>query len=233
MKEEQLKDQEIDPVLFLPLKSEPKMIYGALNSIMSAIDPIAKNKRNTQQNYNFRGVDDVYAVLNPMLVANKVIIIPKMISHQLTQFESKNGGALFRAIVEVKYTLVHADDNSSIEVVVFGEGMDSGDKATPKAFSVTYKYMAFQLFCIPVDTGTDVENDHHEVTPTQNKPVTPKANEPEKWLNKLNKDGSMTAEWSNMLKGIEMGTVSSIDQLRKYYKVAKKEALEIESLLTK
>lgn len=61
----------------------------------------------------------------------------------------------------------------------------------------------------------------------------PKANEPEKWLNKLNKDGSMTAEWSNMLKGIEMGTVSSIDQLRKYYKVAKKEALEIESLLTK
>ena len=231
MEQQQLKDQELDPVLFLPLKPEPKKIYEALNSIMSAIDPIAKNKRNTQQNYNFRGVDDVYAVLNPMLVANKVIIVPQMISHQLTQFESKSGGALFRAIVEVNYTLVHAEDNSSIGVVVFGEGMDSGDKATPKAFSVAYKYMAFQLFCIPVDTGTDVENDHHEVTPAPNKPATPKANEPEKWLNKLNKDGSMTPEWSNMLKGIEMGTVKSIAHLRQFYKIAKKEAAEIETLI--
>lgn len=58
-----------------------------------------------------------------------------------------------------------------------------------------------------------------------------KSNEPEKWLNKMNKDGTMTAEWANMLKGIEIGTVTSLDQLRHYYKVAKKEAAEIETLL--
>ena len=58
-----------------------------------------------------------------------------------------------------------------------------------------------------------------------------KENEPEKWLNKLNKDGSMTPEWSNMLKGIEMGTVKSIAHLRQFYKIAKKEALEIETLI--
>jgi hypothetical protein len=231
MKEQKLKDQEIEPVLFVPIKQEPKKIYEALNSIMSAIEPIAKNKRNTQQNYNFRGVDDVYAVLNPMLVANKVVITFETLSHQLNQFESKSGGALFRAIVEVKYILVHTEDNSSIEVIIFGEGMDSGDKATPKAYSVAYKYMAFQLFCIPVDTVADVENDHHEVTPTQNKPATPKKPEPEKWLNKADKNGVITPEWANMLKGIEMGTVTSLKQLREFYKVAKKEAEEIEIIL--
>ncbi len=58
-----------------------------------------------------------------------------------------------------------------------------------------------------------------------------KKTEPEKWLNKTTKEGHLTAEWSNMLKGIEMGTVTSMAQLRKYYKIAKKEAAEIESLL--
>jgi hypothetical protein len=195
---------------------------------MEAIDPIAKSKRNTQQNYNFRGIDDVYAVLNPMLVANKVVIIPEMMSHEITQFESKNGGALFRAIVQVKYTIVHSQDNSSIEVVVFGEGMDSGDKATPKAFSVAYKYMAFQLFCIPVDTGDDVENTHHE---TVSAPQTPSAPKPSKWLNKTTKDGKMTQEWQNMINGIELGTVTSLADILKYYQVNKECRAEIEALI--
>jgi hypothetical protein len=195
---------------------------------MEAIDPIAKSKRNTQQNYNFRGIDDVYAVLNPMLVANKVVIIPEMMSHEITQFESKNGGALFRAIVQVKYTIVHSQDNSSIEVVVFGEGMDSGDKATPKAFSVAYKYMAFQLFCIPVDTGDDVENTHHE---TVSAPQTPSAPKPSKWLNKTTKDGKITQEWQNMLNGIDLGTVTSLADILKYYQVNKECRAEIEALI--
>jgi hypothetical protein len=195
---------------------------------MEAIDPIAKSKRNTQQNYNFRGIDDVYAVLNPMLVANKVVIIPEMMSHEITQFESKSGGALFRAIVQVKYTIVHSQDNSSIEVVVFGEGMDSGDKATPKAFSVAYKYMAFQLFCIPVDTGDDVENTHHE---TVSAPQTASAPKPSKWLNKTTKDGKITQEWQNMLNGIELGTVTSLADILKYYQVNKECRSEIEALI--
>jgi hypothetical protein len=156
------------------------------------------------------------------------VIIPEMISHEITQFESKSGGALFRAIVQVKYTIVHSQDNSSIEVVVFGEGMDSGDKATPKAFSVAYKYMAFQLFCIPVDTGDDVENTHHE---TVSAPQTPSEPKPSKWLNKTTKDGKMTQEWQNMLNGIELGTVTSLADILKYYQVNKECRAEIEDLI--
>lgn len=57
------------------------------------------------------------------------------------------------------------------------------------------------------------------------------SNEPTKWLNKLDKSGNLTPEWKNLIKGIEMGTVGSLAEIRKFYKVAKKEAEEIEKLL--
>jgi len=209
-------------------------VYEAIGSIMAAIEPIAKNKKNTSQGYKFRGVDDVYAVLNPMLIANKVFIKPDCIEHQLIQFESKSGGALFRAIVTMKYTLTSWEDGSFIELLMVGEGMDSGDKATPKAQSIAYKYMAFQLFCIPVDSGDDVENQSHEVShqqPQSHGNSEPKGNEPEKWLNDVDKQGNETPEWENLCNAIQGKRITSIADVRKHYKVSKVVAEKIQTLL--
>jgi hypothetical protein len=41
--------------------------------------------------------------------------------------------------------------------------MDSGDKATNKAMSASYKYMAMQLFCIPTEGDNDADATTHEV----------------------------------------------------------------------
>lgn len=208
---------------------KPKRIYEAINSIMASIEPIAKNKTNTHQNYKFRGVDDVYAVLNPMLVANKVVIIPEVVNISTEQFNSTKGTLTFHSVVTMKYTAVHAEDGSRFEVVVIGEGMDTGDKATNKAMSTAYKYMAFQLFCIPVDTGDDSENDDHSLT--DKKPTTQQEAKPENWLNKTNKDGSFTTQWQGMLDAVSRGTLTSIDQITKHYKVSKENKAEIETLL--
>lgn len=210
-------------------------IYEAIGSIMAAIEPVAKNKMNILHNYKFRGVDDVYAVLNPMLIANKVFIKPDCIEHQLIQFESKSGGNLFRAIVTMKYTLTSWEDGSFVELLMVGEGMDSGDKATPKAQSIAYKYMAFQLFCIPVDSGDDVENQSHEVS--QQHPHAPanaaaRENEPEKWLNVVDKLGKETPEWANLCMAIKNNRITSIADVRKHYKVGKIVAEKIQILLT-
>ena len=48
---------------------------------------------------------------------------------------------------------------------VFGEAMDSGDKATNKAMSAAYKYAAFQAFCIPTEGDNDADKTTHEVSP--------------------------------------------------------------------
>ncbi len=57
------------------------------------------------------------------------------------------------------------------------------------------------------------------------------AKKPENWLNKTNKDGSFTTQWQGMLDAISLGTLTSIDQITKHYKVSKENKAEIEALL--
>lgn len=210
---------------------ENQSIYEAMLKIMGGIDPIAKNKKNTQQNYKYRGVEDIYAVLNPMLIANRVILIPEILSHNITEFTTGKGTLLFRVVATMKYTFKSVEDGSFIECIMTGEGMDSGDKATPKAISMAFKYMAFQLFCIPVDDNVDAEVDNHEVSTNPTPAPQNTKSEPEKWLNSTDKAGNITPEWSNLLKGISDAKINSLADVRKYYKVSKTTALEVEKAL--
>jgi len=221
------------------MENQTKKIHEALLAIMTGIDPIAKDKQNVQQGYKFRGVEAVYGVLNPMLIANKVLLIPECIEHHIEQFASKSGGALFRAIVKMKYTLLSTEDGSSIECTMMGEGMDSGDKATPKAVSIAFKYLCFQLFCIPVEGADDPDKDSHNVAPKTIQPnqnanqqaSQPAKQEPEKWLNETVKDGSYTREWAALMTAIAEGRVTSVSEVRQNFKVSKEIAIKIENLL--
>jgi hypothetical protein len=208
-------------------------INNAMLQIMAGIDPIAKNKTNSQQNYKYRGVEDIYAVLNPMLIANKVLLIPEILHHDIKEFTSSKGSLLFRAIVTMKYIFKSVEDGSFIETIMTGEGMDSGDKATPKAVSMAFKYMAFQLFCIPIDENVNAEADNHEVKAEAEKPSqsTDKKAEPEKWLNSKDKAGNITPEWTNLMKGISDAKINTLADVRKYYKVSKSVAIEVEGAL--
>jgi hypothetical protein len=62
-------------------------------------------------------------------------------------------------------------------------------------------------------------------------PTAPKAPDPEKWLNVANKQGEVTPEWNNILKGIADGKVKSVGDVRKYFKVSKEVAQAIEEAL--
>lgn len=213
-------------------------IFNAILNIMEGLEPVQKNKVNPSQHYKYRGIEDVYSALNPMLIVNKVILIPELLSHNLTDFNSKSGSLLFRAIVSMKYTFKSTKDGSEAHCIMTGEGMDTGDKATPKAISMAFKYMAFQMFCIPIpDEGSDAEKQDHEVkgnAPPQT-PITPNPNadkkEPEKWLNRTNKAGEVTAEWTNILKGISEAKITSVQDVRKYYKVSKATQTDLEEAL--
>jgi hypothetical protein len=139
-----------------------KLIYEVLPKIIGEVAPIAKARKNQQQGYSFRGVDDVYSALNLLLAKYGVCIIPEVIEREHEAFDSKSGGKLFRTRLLVRFHLT-ASDESELCAVVPGEGMDSGDKSMPKALSVAYKYMAFQVFCIPANEKIDVEEDSPDV----------------------------------------------------------------------
>lgn len=141
---------------------------------------ISKDRKNSQQGYSFRGIDDVYNSLAPILAKHKLVVIPRVLSRECVERASAKGGALFYVTVEAEYDFISARDGSKATVRTYGEAMDSADKATNKAMSAAYKYAAFQTFCIPTEGDNDADANHHEVA-VKGK-ADPKSKVPEKYV---------------------------------------------------
>lgn len=140
-------------------------VYQAINAVQKALakQGISKDRKNQQQGYNFRGIDDVYNVVSPLLAEHGLCILPRVLSRQCEERVGKNGGTLFYVTVEAEFDFVCAEDGSKHTIKTFGEAMDSGDKATNKAMSASYKYAAFQAFAIPTEGDNDADAHTHEV----------------------------------------------------------------------
>ena len=149
-------------------------VYKAISEVSGEmLAGIAKDRKNQQQGFMFRGIDAVYNALAPALVKYGLLILPRITSRTVTERATKSGGALFYVVVEAEFDFVSTEDGSKHTVKTYGEAMDSGDKATNKAMSIAYKYAAFQAFCIPTeDTAIDADATAHNVAsqPRNNKP---------------------------------------------------------------
>lgn len=139
-------------------------IYEAIADIMKEGYAISKNKRNQQQGFQYRGIDDVMNTFQPIMAERGIFVVPEVLETAREERQNKNGGNLIYSVMKVKYTFF-ASDGSSVSATVVGEGMDSGDKASNKAMSVAMKYAMFQVFCIPTEEMRDPDEESHEVTP--------------------------------------------------------------------
>lgn len=158
-------------------------IYKAITAVQAALAKtgIAKDRNNQAQGYKFRGIDDVYNALAPVLAENGLCILPRILSREMTIQPTKNGGSMFYVVVEAEFDFVAAKDGSSHTVRTFGEAMDSADKATNKAMSAAYKYAAFQAFAIPTEGDNDADAHTPHVVPT----APEKPAEPSKFLSEF------------------------------------------------
>jgi hypothetical protein len=194
------------------MKNEPMNIYQSINAIMKHVPSIGKDRKNQQQGYNFRGIDDMYNALNPLLAEHGVFATSEVLNTEREERQTKSGGTLFYSILTVKFTFF-ATDGSSVTSTMIGEGMDSADKASNKAMSTAYKYALMQLFCIPTEDVKDAEYQTHEVAPKKlppaPTPVPAPLQEPD-WFNdmgELNDKGKLAAksihegfEWAKIEK---------------------------------
>lgn len=140
-------------------------VYKSINAVQAELaqSGIAKDKVNSQgSGYKFRGIDDVYNAIAPLLAKHGLCILPRVLTRACDERTSKNGGALFYVTVESEFDFVCAEDGSKHTVKTFGEAMDSGDKATNKAMSAAYKYACFQAFSIPTEGDNDADAHTHE-----------------------------------------------------------------------
>lgn len=141
-------------------------IYAAIVGVMGDISPIAKGRKNAQQGFMYRGIDDIMNELQSILVKHKVFIVPEVLEVTRAEKLSKSGGALFYSILKTKFTF-YSDDGSSVSAVIVGEGMDSADKASNKALSVAFKYACLQVFCIPTEDTKDPDAESPQVAAPQ------------------------------------------------------------------
>ena len=143
-------------------------VYQAINKVQADLARVGISKARTNSQgagYKFRGIDDVFNALSPLLATHGLCILPRMLTRACEERMSKSGGNLFYVTVEAEFDLVAAEDGSKHTIRTFGEAMDSGDKATNKAMSAAYKYAAMQAFSIPTEGDNDTENHTHEVMP--------------------------------------------------------------------
>ena len=142
-------------------------VYKAINAVQAELAQtgITKDRRNQQQGYNFRGIDDVFNALSPLLARHGLCILPRVIEHRQTERQTSKGGMLFYTVIKAEFDFVCAEDGSKHTVTTIGEAMDSGDKSSNKAMSAAYKYAAFQAFAIPTEADNDADAHTHEVSP--------------------------------------------------------------------
>lgn len=159
-KSEEKKEVQVPPV------EDNRTVHARICDAMKAVESISKDKRNAGQGYNFRGIDDVYNELHPILAAHGLFTTSEVLEDKHEERASQKGGLLIYRVFKLKYT-VWGRNGDCVSSTIIGEGMDSGDKASNKALAVGHKYALMQLFSIPTEDAKDPENDDPAPLPRQ------------------------------------------------------------------
>jgi hypothetical protein len=137
-------------------------IHGKMVEILRELDAIGKDQKNTQQGFQYRGIDQVYNAINPILAKHGVYMTAEVLGKTREERTNKNGTVLAFTCLRMRYHF-HAEDGSSVSTEAEGEGMDSGDKSSNKAMAVAHKYALLQAFCVPTKDLDDPDKESHEV----------------------------------------------------------------------
>lgn len=157
--------------------SEPSEIFKLLPLVAKDVGVVGKTKRNQQQNYNFRAIDDVIDACHAAFAKHGIFLTSEVIGNTAREErKTSKGGTLIYTVLRVKFTF-YAPDGSNVSSTAEGEGMDSGDKSTNKAMSAALKYALGQTLLIPFNV-TDSENDSPDVAPRSQPKPKPKTKAP-------------------------------------------------------
>lgn len=126
-------------------------IVKLLTKVMEDAGAVRKTERNTHQQFNFRGIDNVVNAVSPALRKHGVVVVPTLNHIEYEQVEiGERRTRMGYVRINVTYTF-YAPDGTSIATTVAAESMDSGDKATAKAMSVAFRTCLLQTLCLPTD----------------------------------------------------------------------------------
>ena len=132
--------------------SDTKQVFAAMAKVQAGIHAvgIGKLRQNTEQRFNFRGIDDALAAFAPLLDQAGLIVLPSYANLAVTARQTKSGSNTYNACVEGRFEFIATADGSSVTVgPFFGEANDGQDKGISKATSIAYRNALFVSFCVP------------------------------------------------------------------------------------
>ena len=145
---------------------KPVKVFQAINAVQAdlAKQGIGKGQTNQFDGYNFRGIDDVYNVLGPVLAKHQLCVLPRITQREEVERQSAKGQMMLHVTIFAEFDIISAEDGSMHTASTWGEAMDRGDKATNKAMSAAFKYLMFETFCIPTQgQNPDADSDSPQI----------------------------------------------------------------------
>lgn len=130
-------------------------IYAQMTKVMKNISAIGKDQRNHFHKWRFRGIDDVYNAMHPLLSENDIFCACEVLSMDKKEYENVKKQNVVHATFKYRYKF-YTTDGSFVATEAVGEAIDTnGDKASSKCASISHKYALLQAFCIPT---SDIED---------------------------------------------------------------------------
>jgi hypothetical protein len=147
----------------------PLSAAEALAEVFRRVQPIAKGRKAEPSagGYAFRGIDDVYAELHDLFAEVGLVMLPSTLDREREQRPRASGnGVNYVTHVHVRLRFLAAD-GSSEELDGWGEGADTGDKSTGKAYSQAIKSALLAAFLIPTEDSSRDDPDRTNSEPSR------------------------------------------------------------------
>ena len=221
------------------MEPTPK-IYAAIANIMADVKAIPKAQKNTQQNFMYRGIDDIMNDLHDIFARHKVFILPNVIDVQENMIPTGRDQKPTRF---VKSTMIYsfiAEDGSKVDINIIGEAMDSGDKAINKSYAIALKYALLQMLLIPTAEEKDPDGSTYTIDEGNSKQPQqpPKQPQPQKQGEKPKPKEKIAAtpekikEWKQAIKSGK-APFKSIEEVKKCYTLTEAQEKTIVEALKK
>lgn len=138
-------------------------IHQRMVEVLGELPAIGKDARNEQQNFMYRSHDDVLNALNPLLAKWGIVVVPEVLERIPERRQTRSGSVMYEVNLLVRYRF-YGSDGDFIEASAWGEGTDSGDKATNKAMTMAFKNVLAQSFAVSTAESRDSDGETPEET---------------------------------------------------------------------
>ncbi len=205
-------------------------VFAAFLAVCADMDGISKSRRVQEgpARFAFRGVDDVMNALHGPLAKHGLICVPQVQERTPEARQTRNGGTMNVVHLRVRFAFFAAD-GSTFHAEAWGEGQDSGDKATGKAHSMAYKSALLQAFHVPTEDTPDADSDTTPAEPVRGAQRGPLPAGEDQWQQPVTDavwvrewktsvvaakdDDDLRACWANLGAAVTAGQVADPDKL--------------------